>query len=359
MERLGSCFKQCITLKPEQKKYYSRHILLENFGEDAQLKLAKANVLIIGAGGLGCPVSLYLAGAGVGTISVLDYDVVDESNLPRQILYEYADIGKPKASCAAAYLKKRNPFVIVNGICEKLSASNVLDLVSSFDLVVDGSDNFATRYLINDACVILNKPFVSGAVVGYEGQVSVFNFNNGPTYRCLYPQPPLPGEMPSCSQSGVLNALTGWVGSLMAQETIKVITGIGEPLKGRLAVLDGLSCVMNEFRFFRGTYFPKTIEETYAECADKKYDVISMDTFKKLQAKYPTTTLIDVREEWEIDEPLAAALHMPLADIPQRYKELNQGVIAFTCSKGERSRLAAQWAVDNMAEADVYVIDNQ
>ena len=206
-------------------------------------------MLVVGCGGLGCPVLQYLAAAGVGTLGLLDFDTVDDSNLQRQVLYATADVGRPKAVVAAEKLHAQNPFIALQPHQELLSAANALALFAGYDLVVDCSDNFATRYLVNDACVVLGKPLVFGAIFKFEGQVSVFNYQNGPTYRCLYPAPPAPGEAPSCAEIGVLGVLPGLIGTMQANEALKIILEIGEVLSGRLLLVDALSMRFQTIRF--------------------------------------------------------------------------------------------------------------
>jgi sulfur-carrier protein adenylyltransferase/sulfurtransferase len=219
-----------------------------------QEKLKAARVLVVGAGGLGCPVLQYLTAAGVGTIGIADFDVVSESNLQRQILYGTADVGQPKAEVARQRLSQLNPFVSFQVHRERLTAQNVREILAAYDLVVDGTDNFPTRYLLNDACVLTDKPLVSGAIFKFEGQVSVFNYQGGPTYRCLFPTPPSPGEVPNCSQVGVMGVLPGIIGSLQANEVIKIITQTGEVLTGKLLLLDTLTLQSRTLKFKRKTH---------------------------------------------------------------------------------------------------------
>ena len=228
-----------LTLKEIER--YQRHLSLPSFGKEAQLKLKAARVLVIGAGGLGCPALQYLAAAGVGKLGVMDFDLVDASNLQRQILFTEGDVGKPKASVAADRLRAMNSNIDVVDIAERLSEENALQIFQDYDLIVDGSDNFVTRYLVNDACVMTKKPLIYGAIYTFQGQVSVFNFQGGPTYRCLFPDPPDPKDAPNCSEIGVIGILPGLIGTLQASEAIKVITGVGEPLSGSLLLWDVLT----------------------------------------------------------------------------------------------------------------------
>jgi molybdopterin/thiamine biosynthesis adenylyltransferase/rhodanese-related sulfurtransferase len=229
-----------LELSVNEVKRYSRHLIIPDVGMSGQKRLKNAKVLCVGAGGLGSPALLYLAAAGVGTLGVIDFDVVDESNLQRQIIHGQSDIGRPKALSARDSIKEVNPYVNVVVHEEALSNDNVMDIFSGYDLIVDGTDNFATRYLVNDACVLLGKPYVWGSIFRFDGQASVFWAEYGPCYRCLYPEPPPPGMVPSCAEGGVLGVLCASIGSVQVTEAIKVLTGIGEPLVGRLLIYDAL-----------------------------------------------------------------------------------------------------------------------
>ena len=239
-------------LSKEELIRYSRHLSLKEFGMDAQIKLKQAKVLVVGAGGLGCPALLYLAAAGVGKIAVVDFDVVESGNLQRQVLYIEDDIGKPKADVAVEHLRKRNSFVGFESFNQKLSAESAIQLFPGYDLILDCTDNFNARYIINDACVLLDKPFVYGSIFKFEGQLSLFNAKdktgiNGPTYRCLFPTPPAEGTIPSCEEAGVVGFLPGMIGTLQAAEAIKWITGIGETLSGKLLSVNSLDAIFNLF----------------------------------------------------------------------------------------------------------------
>jgi sulfur-carrier protein adenylyltransferase/sulfurtransferase len=235
---------------------YSRHLSLKDFGMEAQLKLKQARVLVIGAGGLGCPALLYLSAAGVGKIGVVDFDKVETSNLQRQILFTEDDIGKPKAEVAVDHLRKRNSFVEFQSFNQKLSAASAAELITDYDLILDCTDNFDARYVINDACVLFDKPFVYGSIFKFEGHVSLFNAkdkngDNGPTYRCLFPTPPEEGTIPSCEEAGVIGFLPGLIGTLQAAEAIKWITGIGETLSGKLLSVNSLNMKFDLFEVER------------------------------------------------------------------------------------------------------------
>jgi molybdopterin/thiamine biosynthesis adenylyltransferase/rhodanese-related sulfurtransferase len=227
-------------LTTDEVRRYSRHLIIPEIGMTGQKRLKNARVLVVGAGGLGSPALLYLAAAGIGTLGIIDFDVVDESNLQRQVIHGQSDIGRPKAESARDSIREVNPHVTVILHNEQLTSENALQIFAGYDLIVDGTDNFATRYLVNDACVLLHKPYVWGSIFRFDGQASVFWAEHGPCYRCLYPEPPPPGMVPSCAEGGVLGVLCASVGSIQVNEAIKVITGVGEPLVGRLMIYDAL-----------------------------------------------------------------------------------------------------------------------
>ncbi|MFA6961621.1 MAG: HesA/MoeB/ThiF family protein [Opitutaceae bacterium] len=312
---------------------YQRHLSLSGFGPEAQAKLQAARVLVIGAGGLGCPILLYLAAAGVGQLTVIDADTVDVSNLQRQVLFTTEDAGKPKAEVAERRLSALNPCITITPIVARLTRSNAIELISVHDVVVDGSDNFATRYLVNDACVLAGKPLIYGAIQGFEGQASVFNFKGGPTYRCLFPEPPAAGTVPNCSEAGVLGVLPGLIGTVQATETIKVITGIGEPLSGRLLLWNSLAMTSRTLRFSAEPASraitelpPEGYGETCAVPAKPTGDELTVEELRGMgilpmsenhhgQDAHATSPvqLIDVREDWE--RALGAihpSIHVPL-----------------------------------------------
>ena len=232
----------------DEVRRYSRHLIIPDVGMAGQKRLKNAKVLCVGAGGLGSPSLMYLAAAGVGTLGIVEFDVVDESNLQRQIIHGQSDIGRPKAESARDSVLEINPYVTVNLHTERLDSSNVMDLFSQYDLIVDGTDNFATRYLVNDACVLLNKPYVWGSIYRFDGQASVFWAEHGPCYRCLYPEPPPPGMVPSCAEGGVLGVLCASIGSIQVNEAIKVITGVGQTLLGRLMIYDALEMTYRQVK---------------------------------------------------------------------------------------------------------------
>jgi len=235
-------------LTVDEVRRYSRHLIIPDVGMAGQKRLKNAKVLCVGAGGLGSPALMYLAAAGVGTLGIVEFDVVDESNLQRQIIHGQSDIGRSKAESARDSVREINPLVTINVHETRLDSSNVMELFAQYDLIVDGTDNFATRYLVNDACVLLNKPYVWGSIYRFDGQASVFWSEFGPCYRCLYPEPPPPGMVPSCAEGGVLGVLCASIGSIQVTEAIKVLTGIGEPLVGRLMIYDALEMTYRQVK---------------------------------------------------------------------------------------------------------------
>lgn len=305
---------------------YQRHLGLKGFGPAAQLRLKAGRVLVIGAGGLGCPALLYLAAAGVGRIVIVDPDRVDLSNLQRQVLYTEADCGAFKAEAAARRLKALNPLIDIVPVVGRFERANARELVRDCDVVVDGSDNFATRYLVNDACVLENRPFVYGAIHAFDGQLSVFNFRGGPTYRCLFPEPPAPGTVPNCAEAGVLGVLPGLIGTVQACEALKILSGVGEPLSGRLLLWDALTMetrsVKLEPSLGRGDVRdlpPEGYGETCAvgEGGEADPDEIDVETLQSLLKTPGAVQLIDVREgyEREVAGTIEPAVHLPMSAI--------------------------------------------
>jgi molybdopterin/thiamine biosynthesis adenylyltransferase len=273
----------------EQVRRYSRHMLLPTVGAMGQKKLLNARVLLLGAGGLGSPAAFYLAAAGVGTIGIVDFDTVDLSNLQRQILHRQEDVGKPKVESAMRTLKALNPDVDVVPFRTRLYSDNVFDIIKDFDYIVDGTDNFQTRYLINDASVMTNKTVVHGSIFQFDGQVTVFKPHEGPCYRCLFPQPPPPGAVPNCAEAGVFGVLPGIVGSIQAVETLKLILGEGDPLIGRLLIFDALAMEFSEVKIRRDPNCPV--------CGDNPTitELIDYDAFCGLPPYQPTETVAAVR----------------------------------------------------------------
>ena len=255
-------------LTPDELTRYSRHLTLPHVGIDGQLRLRAARVLLIGAGGLGSPVALYLAAAGIGTIGLVEFDVVDVTNLQRQVLHGTADIGRPKIESAQDTLHSLNPHVQLQSHRERLTSANALDIFRDYDIVVDGTDNFATRYLANDACVLLSKPYVYGSIFRFDGQASVFIANDAPCYRCLYAEPPPAAMVPNCAEGGVLGVLPGLIGTIMATEVIKLVVGIGETLAGRLLLVDSLALSFRQVRVSRDPACPMCGTRTITELID-------------------------------------------------------------------------------------------
>jgi adenylyltransferase/sulfurtransferase len=306
-----------MNLSKEEIARYARHLSLAGFGPEAQDKLKRGRVLVIGAGGLGCPVLLYLAAAGVGRIVIMDGDRVDGSNLQRQVLFTEADIGQLKAEAAARRLSALNPLIEIVPIAERFTRNNALERLREVDVVVDGSDNFSTRYLVNDACVLAGKPFVYGAIQGFEGQASVFNFKGGPTYRCLFPEPPEPGAVPNCSEAGVLGVLPGLIGTIQATEAIKLLTGIGESLSGRLLLWDSLTMISRTVKLAvdpRSREIRELPPENYGKTCTLPAMQPTSDEIDgpELKTKLNAVQLIDVREDWE----RAVGAILPSAHVP-------------------------------------------
>jgi adenylyltransferase/sulfurtransferase len=329
-------------LSKEEIERYSRQLILPEIGTAGQLKLQKAKVLVIGAGGLGCPVVQYLAAAGIGKLGIVDGDLVEASNLQRQVLYTGEDIGQPKAMVAAGKMQLLNPFIEVQPYAFTVTKNNVVSLFEDYDLVIDGSDNFATRYLVNDACVITGKPLVFGSIFKFEGQVSVFNLGAGPTYRCVFPEPPRNEDAPDCATIGVIATLPGIVGTLMANEVIKLVTGIGETLSGRLLLINALNLQMQEFRFEAVTANKQIVQLSDYEtlCASLPNDTISYESWKAMNEE-ERVELIDVRELAEREIFNIGGQHIPLSQLSDKATRLNpmQAYVLY-CASGLRSAKA-------------------
>ncbi len=343
-------------LTPAELARYSRHLSLSNFGVAGQEKLKAARVLVVGAGGLGSPALLYLAAAGTGHIGIVDFDRVDVSNLQRQVLFDTDSIGRGKAEAARARLQALNPHVEVRVHAEELRAENVLDIVRHYDVVLDGTDRFSTRYLVNDACVILGKPLVSAAIHRFEGQAFTYVPKRGPCYRCLFPEPPADGAVPNCAEAGVLGVLPGVMGTLQATEAIKLITGIGEPLVGRLLTYDALEMRFGEFEFKARHDCAvcgvqpdiTTPQASAAVCASepsaiRSISAVELHTLMNTQQGWQ---LVDVREPYEYSAGhIEGALHVPLAQLQSQPMQLDRSaVIVFVCRSGGRSAHACAWA---------------
>lgn len=332
--------------KIEATTMYSRQLQLSEIGLEGQNKLEKAKVLVIGAGGLGCPILQYLVGTGVGTIGIVDGDVVSLSNLHRQILYGVADVGKPKVNRAAMRLHQLNPLVKIETYFEFLSTTNALQLFKQYDIIVDGSDNFATRYLVNDAAVLTNKPVVMGSVFQFEGQVTVYNYQNGPTYRCLYPESPEEGSVPNCSEIGVVGVLPGIIGCMQANEVIKLICGYGQSLSGSLWVFNAKSHEQYSLSFSKNEDIVITnLLDNYSIGCETIQEIALQ---KAIDGNY---TLLDVRTLEEHKEFHLEGLHIPLQQLEDRYKELEfleKGAVY--CKTGKRSRKAVALLQQNLPE---------
>lgn len=330
-------------LSKEEQYRYSKQIILPEVGLNGQEKLSAAKVLVIGAGGLGCPILQYLSAAGVGLIGIADGDVVEVSNLQRQVLYNDGEIGQSKALTAAGKIKVLNPNVEVKTHQVNIDSSNALEILKNYDIIIDGSDNFATRYLVNDACIILNKPMVSGAIYKFEGQVSVFNYKNGPTYRCIFPEPPDAGESPNCADIGVIATLPGIIGTIQANEVIKIITGIGEVLSGKLLVIDTLT--MNQHLFhFKLIEANRNIKQLYP-ASESCGTIIDIDyaALTKLLNDDATIQLVDVRETEEHETDNIGGTNIPLSVFESGYTILNaEEPVVLYCSSGIRSMHAAK-----------------
>lgn len=316
---------------------------MPEMGLAGQGKLRAGKVAVVGAGGLGCPVLQYLVAAGVGEIGIIDDDTVDLTNLHRQILYSADDVGKNKAITAVEKLSVLNPFVRLTAYPDRLTAENAVDLLHGYDLIIDGSDNFETRYLVNDFCVELNKPFVFGSILRFEGQISVFNYQGGPTYRCLFPDAE---EGDNCAEAGVMGVLPGIIGTYMANEAIKIIAGIGEPLSGKLLVINTLSNSQSVFQFSRSaTAAPvKPSEIAAKQPVEDGTREMSYDEFEALQAAEPEQVLlVDVREFYEFEADNFGGENIPLSEIPESIETFPSGKkVVFYCNSGKRSLQAAR-----------------
>jgi len=350
-----------VTLSKEEIQRYSRHLIMPEVGMDGQLKLKAAKVLCIGTGGLGAPLGQYLAAAGVGRIGLVDFDKVDLTNLQRQILFSTNDVGRPKIEAAAERLRGLNPDIQIDTFETMLTSANALDILKDYDVIVDGTDNFATRYLVNDACVLLGKPNVYGSIFRFEGQASVFGYPGGPCYRCLYPEPPPPGLVPSCAEGGVLGVLPGIVGSIQAAETLKLIIGKGEPLVGRLLLFDALSMRFRELKLRKNSECPvcgahptvtKLID--YAEfCgvrgeeAPAPVSTVPEITPRVLKARLDRGDdlfILDVREPHEYQICNIGGYLIPLGDLSRRVSELDSSrEIVAHCRSGKRSAEASEF----------------
>ncbi len=347
--------QQAVKLSKEEVQRYSRHLIMPEVGMEGQLKLKRARVLTIGTGGLGAPLGLYLAAAGVGHLGLVDFDVVDSSNLQRQVTFTTADVGKPKSAAAKARLSALNPAIEIVSYETRLTSDNALELFRDYDIIVDGTDNFPTRFLVNDACVLLGKPNVYGSIFRFEGQATVFGYPGGPCYRCLYPEPPPPGLVPSCAEGGVLGVLPGIVGSIKAMETNKLILGPGDPLVGRLLLFDALAMRFRELKLKKNPDCPlcgehRTITKLidYEEfCGIRGEEVpamtdgipeITVTELKARQDRGEKLFILDVREPHEYQICHLNGKLIPLGELPRRVSELDSSVeMVVHCRSGKRS----------------------
>jgi adenylyltransferase/sulfurtransferase len=349
-----------VSLNNDEILRYSRHLIMPEVGMEGQLKLKAAKVLCIGAGGLGSPLALYLGAAGVGTLGLVDFDVVDYTNLQRQIIHRTEDVGRPKLDSAAEKLKAMNPFLNIKKFTTHLSSDNALEIFREFDIIADGTDNFPTRYLTNDACVISGKPNVYASIFRFEGQASVFGMPDGPCYRCLYPEPPPPGLVPSCAEGGVLGILPGLLGVIQATEVIKLILGSGDPLIGRLLLVDALGMKFRELKLRKNPDCPvcgknPTIKKLidYQEfCGIRGEEAPAEVTTSEMQVEELKQRLdrgddlfvLDVREPHEYQICNIGGHLIPLGDLPRRVNELDTSKeIVAHCRSGVRSAKAVNF----------------
>ncbi len=363
----------------EELERYSRHVIIPEFNIEGQKKLKQSKVLIVGTGGLGAPLLQYLVAAGVGTIGIVDFDVVEASNLQRQVLFTVDDVGRPKVDVAKERLQGLNPYIQVNTYNTQLTSDNALDIVRDYDVVADGTDNFPTRYLVNDTCVLLGKTNVYGSIFRFDGQVTVFNYQyengeTGPDYRDLYPDPPPPGLVPSCAEGGVLGVLPGIIGSLQANEVIKVLTGIGEPLIGKLYLFDALSFTSRTLKFGKDPRNPisgenPTITELidyeqfcgipqHEEAQDEKDNgdmkEVTVEQLKEMQDKGEDFELIDVREPFEYDIVNLEGKLIPQKEVTDHLDQIPKDkTVVVHCRSGGRSgdiveKLEKEYGYDNL-----------
>jgi sulfur-carrier protein adenylyltransferase/sulfurtransferase len=349
-----------VQLSNDEILRYSRHLIMPEVGMDGQLKLKEAKVLCIGAGGLGSPLALYLAAAGVGKLGIVDFDVVDFTNLQRQVIHDTNDVGRHKLQSARETIADINPNVEVVGYETRLTSENALELFKDYDVIADGTDNFPTRYLVNDACVLLGKPNVYASIFRFEGQASVFYANEGPCYRCLYPEPPPPGLVPSCAEGGVLGVLPGIMGSIQALETIKMVLGKGRPLIGRLLLFDALTLKFRELKLHKNPECPicgpnptikKLIDyEQFCGIRGEEHvettsvpEITPVEVKKWMDAK-KEFVLVDVREPHEFQIcRIPGSVLIPLGEVPKRMSELNSAdEIVVHCRSGMRSARAVE-----------------
>jgi adenylyltransferase/sulfurtransferase len=351
---------QALTLSNDEILRYSRHLIMPEVGMSGQLQLKAARVLCIGAGGLGSPLALYLAAAGVGTLGLVDFDVVDYTNLQRQVIHTTSDVGRPKLQSAAEKLAAINPYINLRPFETRLSSDNALEIFRDFDIIADGTDNFATRYLVNDACVLSGKPNVYASIFRFEGQATVFATKDGPCYRCLYPEPPPPGLVPSCAEGGVLGVLPGLLGVIQATEVIKLILGSGDSLVGRLLLVDALAMRFRELRLRKDPDCPlcgthptvRKLIDYNAFCgirgeespAGVKVPEIQPEELKHKLDAGEDVFILDVREPHEYQICNLGGYPIPLGDLPKRVNELDSSrEIVAHCRSGVRSAKAVDF----------------
>ena len=341
-------------LSSQELKRYARHLTLPEVGIDGQKKLKDSSVLVVGCGGLGCPLVTYLAAAGVGRIGLIDFDVVDESNLQRQVLFSVSDVGLPKVDVAKQRILGMNPHVTVETYQEALTTDNALELFDKYDIVADGTDNFATRYLVNDACVLTNTPNVYGSIFRFEGQVTVFNYNDGPNYRCLYKEPPPPGLVPSCAEGGVLGVLPGVVATLQATEVIKILLNIGDISSGKLLIFDALKMSFRQLAIKkRSDYKIESLIDYQQFCGVKNMEnnieEISVNDLKTYIDQNKEIELIDVREEFEYEIcNIESAKLIPLGQFEEHLSQLDKSKsYVIHCKMGGRSAKAVELMKSN------------
>ena len=329
-----------------EKEYYNRHIILDNIGLKGQEQLKQAKVLVVGAGGLGCPVLQYLAAAGIGTIGILDGDTVSVSNLHRQILYTIKDVGQSKAETSAKRLRELNPYIKINVEHQFLTPKNAIDLFQHYDIIVDGTDNFQTRYLANDASVITRKPLVFGSIFKFEGQVTVFSYNNGPTYRCLYPNPPKPDTVPNCSQIGVLGVLPGIIGTYMANEVLKIVLGLNGILSGKLMLFHAEHLGTQILGYTKTEASPvNSLLDSYDVFCGIETDTAEVQvttlSYEEIQNLTEEVIFLDVKTEEEHKLETISSINIPLQDLEQHFEGLpkDKTIVVF-CKSGIRSKEA-------------------
>jgi sulfur-carrier protein adenylyltransferase/sulfurtransferase len=345
------------SLSQAERQRYARHLTLKDIGEKGQLKLKNARVLVMGLGGLGSPVALYLAAAGVGRLGLVDCDRVETSNLQRQVLHGSTDVGRLKTESAARRLEALNPDVTLDLYNQRLEFSNALDIMGTYDLVVDGGDNFKTRYVVNDACLALGIPWISGSILGFEGQLSVFNYQGGPCYRCLFPRPLPPELAPACVEAGVLGVLPGVIGSLQATETLKVLLGLGDISAGRLLTYDALALRFSHVGLHKdpacrchGVYSAEMFSSDYTEATQDDRPPSDMEEISPaiLKRDFRHYVLLDVREDWERrDLAIYPSIHWPFNELyahrggAEALASKDKALIAY-CASGQRSKSAAR-----------------